>query len=129
MQAVRRPATTEERALVKWLITHARVGSEYPPFLEQVALLQVVARCECGCPSVDFEPHGQVLGATAVAGASGNSPEGVPIGVTLWSRSGHISGLEVYCQSESTSFTLPRPEDLKPSSERAGGLSLGHNDR
>ena len=116
MQAERRPATPEERALVEWLLTRATVGPEYQPFLTQIAMLRVVAKCGCGCPSVDFQPHGQASGATIVAHAFGVAPEGTAVGVLLWARASHLSGLEVYGREATQSFTLPRPGDLRPAS-------------
>jgi hypothetical protein len=109
-----RSATVEEQRLITWLLTHAAVAPEPRPFLEQVATLAVLGRCECGCPSVDFAAEGQSGGASIVADAHGLSPEGPAVGVILWARDGRLSGLEVYDYEGAHPYSLPRPESLSP---------------
>jgi hypothetical protein len=57
--------------------------------------LHVVARCECGCASVDFDAaSGQR--STLVAHGTGQTPSGGQVGVIVWGRCDAITGLEIY---------------------------------
>src|SRR5215207_3175642 len=57
--------------------------------------LEVIARCECGCASVEFDaPSEQRSGV--IADATGHTPRGGQVGVIVWGRSDAITGLEVY---------------------------------
>ena len=50
--------------------------------------------------------------AKAVIVADGESPEGVQVGVILWSRDGALSGLEVHPWRGSDSVRLPAVDSL-----------------
>src|ERR1700677_136029 len=117
---VERSLSQEERIFVEWLL--ARSISDVSPsditkYKSQIDSLHVVAKCGCGCPTVDFTLHsGQKRGASdIVAQAGGKSPEGVSVGVILHAREGEISELEVYStQGSDVSFSLPIPDSLEP---------------
>src|SRR5438477_1437737 len=47
-----RPLSLEERSLIRWLLEHGE--PEALRFLPQLAEAQVVARCGCGCASIDL---------------------------------------------------------------------------
>ena len=107
-----RAATPDERLLVEWLLRNCAAQGTAEPLLPEVARLQVVGICGCGCPSVDFLPDAP--GASVVAEAVGRSPEGIDLGLILWAREGHLAGLEAYNYGDSIPFSLPRLEDLTP---------------
>ena len=48
-----RPLTAAEYQLARWMLEHGGPGAE--DFLPQLDLARVVARCPCGCASIDFE--------------------------------------------------------------------------
>ena len=58
--------------------------------------LQVVARCECGCASVDFDAPVSDQRSTVIADGTGHTPSGGQVGVIVWGRCDAITGLEVY---------------------------------
>jgi hypothetical protein len=106
-----RPIHPEEAALVRWLVSLAPAEKQ-SALAEQVPGLVVSARCDCGCPSVDFLVEGQAGTAAVVTEAEGHAPDGTAVGVLLWARSGRISGLEVYATEDRETSSLPRPDGL-----------------
>ena len=116
---VERAPSNNERILLEWLLAcpSSNVsGSDVSKYKSQVAKLRVVAKCGCGCPTVDF-----ALGSDRKSGASeivaeagGKSPEGVLVGVILHAREGELSELEVHStQGSDISFTVPVPDSLE----------------
>lgn len=115
-----RPLTGDERTLLEWLIAHG--GSpEAQQYAPQVSQVRVVARCTCGCPTIDLaigeRQHHRTVGASLVlADFEGVTPEGIEVGVILHARGGQLSELEVYALPEvDGSFGLPTIESLKSS--------------
>ena len=110
-----RDLTTEERRLLEWLIANS--PTDTPAFAAQVPRTKVVARCTCGCPTLDLavgEKTSRTVGAsTILADAYGHSPEGVPVNVTLHARDGEISELEVISMDATNVFGMPTPETLQ----------------
>ena len=106
--ADRRELSAKERTLVQRLLRAA--GADGEPYVQQVPALHVVARCSCGCPSVDFgvgDRTTDILGPTSViAEGDGISPEGVRFGVLLHIREGLLSELEIYAMDLEPPFTL-----------------------
>ena len=111
----RRDLTFDERRLLEWLIAHGNAHAS--AFALQLPRVKVVARCTCGCPTLDLaldEKKSRTVGAsTILAGAAGRSPEGVPVNVILHAREGEISELEVISCDETKVFGLPTPETLE----------------
>jgi hypothetical protein len=106
--------TEDERRLVEWLIANSSPDSF--KYASQIPQLQVVSRCPCGCPSVDFAIAGRSRFGSpeVIARADGHSPEGTPVWVMLHSRQGEIAELEVYpLANDAGIFGLPKPESLK----------------
>jgi hypothetical protein len=117
-----RPLTDAERALLRWLLTRGAeiTGTDAKlagSFLPQLAALQVVGRCGCGCPTVDLAlgvPELAVPGVTAtLADVEGRSPEGTEIGVILRASDGRLRELELYPRDGQVPFTIPGEEELK----------------
>jgi hypothetical protein len=91
-----RPITPAEIDVV---LTALRVASEVPvdtAAIVSVPNLRVVARCGCGCASVDFE-HGGSSGreSTVIAEALGETATGRTVWVDVWARPDAITGLEI----------------------------------
>jgi hypothetical protein len=110
-----RDLTSAERRLLAWLIANGAPGA--PAYASQLSEVRVVARCTCGCPTLDLalgEKKTRTVGASIIlADAFGRSPEGVPVSVILHAREGEISELEVISLDETRAFGLPTPEMLE----------------
>ena len=110
-----RPIAADEATLVRWLVGLAPPDRQ-TSLAAQIAGLTVGDRCDCGCPSVDFLVEGQAGTAAILAEAEGHAPDGTPVGVLLWVRSGRLSGLEVYATEGRETGLLPNPDALRRSS-------------
>ncbi len=110
-----RDLTREERRLLEWLIANGHTDAT--AFAAQIPQARVVARCKCGCPTLDLAVGGKTsrtIGAsTILADAYGHSPEGVPVNVTLHAREGELSELEVISMDDTDVFGMPTPEALQ----------------
>lgn len=91
-----RALTLHERNLVLWLIEHS-FTKDASRLLPQVDQLSVVAKCTCGCPTIDFaldcEPatrKGEMFISDWLAEVNG-----MPVYVQLWVLNDQISSLEV----------------------------------
>lgn len=109
-----RALTPAEFALLEWLLAHGT--PEAANYAAQLARVSVVARCTCGCPTLDLALDGKdsrTVGISMIlAEASGHSPEGVAVQVMLHAREGELSELEVISVDETKIFSLPVPEML-----------------
>jgi hypothetical protein len=81
--------------------------------------LEVVARCECGCASVEFDAPASEQRSGVIADATGHTPRGGQVGLIVWGRSDAITGLEVYdlgAGDDDLVFPVPTSVDsLEPS--------------
>lgn len=114
MAESRRKITQDERSMVRWLLEHAATSPDHAKYLETVDTLEVVDRCDCGCPSVDFLKEGQGAGAEILADAVGTATDGLPLNLILWGKEGVISGLEVYNYDGGSWFPLPALQGVRP---------------
>jgi hypothetical protein len=107
-----RPISTDEAAIVSWMILHASVAGSLGHLASSVPALRVVGRCSCGCGSVDFEVDGQTLPFQPIADGTGQNSDGLEIGVVLWGRHDLITGLEFYDMTGATA-SLPLVSTLQ----------------
>ena len=112
-----RPLTQAERDLVKWLLEHG--NAEARALLPQVERARVVARCSCGCASVDFAVDGKRAspksGMSVVSDYRWDSPEGYLFGVFAFAREGQLSGIDLWSiDGRATARELPKPDRLRP---------------
>jgi hypothetical protein len=117
-QVEHRPLTSEETNLLEWLIANGK--PETQQYSSQLSQIRVVARCTCGCPTLDLALAGRSERSTGpseiLADFDGTTDEGVPVGVILHAREGEISELEVYAISDfAGKFGLPKIQSLKTS--------------
>lgn len=116
----RRALTFEELRLLEWLLAHGE--PEGANFVAQLSRARVVARCTCGCPTLDLALDGKespTVGFSMIlAEAEGRSPEGVPVHVMLHAREGELSELEAGSLNDTKIFTMPVPEMLSMISRR-----------
>lgn len=111
-----RPLSNAEKGLVRWLLEHGtEEGRSLLPQLEQA---QVIARCSCGCASVDFSVGGKISstsGISVVADYRWDSSEGYLFGVFAFSKGGLLSGIDVWSiDGRATPSALPNPGQLRP---------------
>ena len=110
-----RPLSEDERRLLEWLLHHGTPAAA--SYLEQLPGVSVVARCSCGCPTIDLAVSGRAASlfspTTILADVDASSPEGVRVGIIVHGREGMISELEVYSLGGETRFSLPRIEDIQ----------------
>ena len=110
--ACRRPLSIEEQDLIDALLGAA--GAAAGRYLGQLATVEVVGGCGCGCPTINLSvsTRGGEGAATPLVIADAVTPDGVPVGVILWVRGGVLSGLEVHPWDGTRSVRLPRSETL-----------------
>ena len=109
-----RPLKSEERALLKALVKRSERAHDYSG---QIQRARVVARCGCGCPTVDLDTEGAgrclVGPSTIIANGRGRDKAGVLVEVILHVREGKLSELEVYAAEGVSQCDLPMPEGLE----------------
>ena len=111
-----RDLTTSERSLLEWLLANGT--PEAAAFASQLSRTKVVAKCSCGCPTIDLalgNKSSRTVGpSTILADAEGHSPEGIPVMVTLHAREGELSELEVITDYDVDACSIPAPAMLEP---------------
>jgi hypothetical protein len=116
IRAVRRALSSEERALLEWLIANGTPDAmQYAP---QLADIRVVGLCTCGCPTLDLAIGNREERTTGpshiLAEFDGTTAEGVQVCVILHAREGQISELEVIAIDDfEGEFSLPVIESLR----------------
>jgi hypothetical protein len=109
-----RELSPTERELVRWMLRDA--GPSMAPFLAQLADAYVVARCPCGCASLDFAVRGRPLPKgpmrTLADYVFGSDTE--LAGLFVFEQGGTLGGIEVYSLADQVPKTLPTPEMLRP---------------
>jgi hypothetical protein len=101
--------------LTRWLLDHGI--PEAAAHLAELPHARVVARCPCGCVSVDFAIAGREAPLTAglqvLADYEWRDAEGRQAGIFVFARAGQLAGLEVYTLHPDASIdVLPAPEAL-----------------
>jgi hypothetical protein len=114
--AENRPLSAQERKLAEWMLAQSAGGLEYSAQLQSA---WVVARCPCGCASVDFAIAGQRPEISdpmrIVADFIFDTAEGHLCGVFLFAKGKLLAGLEVYSIDGNTDpVALPEPAILRP---------------
>jgi hypothetical protein len=111
-----RPLSAHETALVRWMLEHGTAAAA--GFLPQLAEASVVARCYCGCASVDFAVSGVIPPPGAIrilADFEYRTDEGSLCGAFVFERAGLLAGLEIWpVDGLVTPTTLPAVERLQP---------------
>jgi hypothetical protein len=110
---VKRELKISEKEFIKNLLSHLPNPKLY---IEQLDNLQVVGQCDCGCPTIDLglKDHKNISSEITeiLIEADGHSPEGIPVGIILWTKAGYLSELEVYPLEEANKFGLPASDSL-----------------
>ena len=103
--------------MTTWLLEHGEVTAA--AFVPHVARARVVARCPCGCASVDFAVDGQrgpagegmeILSDYQWSGAGGGL-----FGIFVFARRDLLAGLEVWSiDGQAAPTELPDSSELTP---------------
>ncbi len=121
-----RPLTERERELVRWMIEHGEVSAdEKAVLLSQLADASVVARCGCGCASINFAIGGRTPQGRGMRIVSdfvfGTENEKTLTGIFVFSRE-QLAGIEVYSlAADDVCVELPTPSELR--SQKEHGLT------
>lgn len=93
-----RPLSPHEAELTSWLLEHGSPQSA--AHLAELPHALVIARCPCGCASVDFAIAGHEAplstGLEVLADYTWRDTEGREAGIFVFARGGQLAGLEVY---------------------------------
>jgi hypothetical protein len=106
-----RTVTSNEAAVVGWLLDHASVGDVTAYRLRTLEDLRVVGGCDCGCASLDFQADPS--GAGIIADALAVYSDGQQAGLILWGLNGEIASLEVYDCHPEASRRFPEVSNLR----------------
>jgi len=113
-----RPLSVDEHALTRWLLEHG--APEAAHYIGDLPRTRVVARCGCGCASVDFAVDGRESAAGApvqvLADYQWRDAAGHLNGVFAFARVGMLAGLEVWSIDGGAARIdqLPPPSVLEP---------------
>ena len=115
MISKRRRIRQSEAAVIRAALDRASVAAVNQSVSTAIPDLEVIARCECGCASVDFHAPASEERSGIVADATGHTPRGGQVGVILWGRSDAITGLEIYdLGAGDDDLVLPVPTSVIP---------------
>jgi hypothetical protein len=93
-----RELSTDERALVRWLIEHA--AHDASSYLGQVDQLRVCSRCGCGCASLNFNVGEQgwpaKVSMKVVSDQDWTGADGCEYGIFLFDHGGTLAGIDVH---------------------------------
>jgi hypothetical protein len=106
-----RPISAKEVAVIQAALEHAAKGPIAPDVTSSVPRLHAIAKCGCGCESVDFAPHDPANPSSPIADGLGTTSEGEEVGLIVWGRPDAITGLEVYALG-GEGHRLPLPETI-----------------
>ena len=103
-----RPLSAVEHTLLAEML---RRGKGTAALLAQLDGARVVARCDCGCPSIEIAVT-RIAGTNpaisgAVVNAEAVSPEGVRVDVIIFADAGRLWRLEVVAHNPDAAVTLP----------------------
>ena len=107
-----RPLTSLERTVLERILTVDFDGAE--AFRKQVPGLRVIAKCDCGCPTVMFQTesnaHERLLGAEGRYAPT--EPDGPPGEVIIFARNGELSSVEYVYYDNRPPAEFPDPDLL-----------------
>lgn len=110
-----RGITQSEAEIVRAALERASLAPLDEAVRVAIPNLEVVARCECGCASVDFDSPTSEQRSGVIADATGRTPRGGQVGVIVWGRSDAITGLEIYdLGAGDDDLVLPVPTSVIP---------------
>ncbi|MGC4082796.1 MAG: hypothetical protein QM736_11955 [Vicinamibacterales bacterium] len=115
MIPARRSINQSEAEIIRSTLERASVGALDETAWAAIPNLEVIARCECGCASVDFDAPASEQRPSIIADATGQTPRGGQVGIIVWGRSDAITGLEIYdLGAGKDDLLLPVPTSVIP---------------
>ncbi|CAN5649996.1 hypothetical protein BH10ACT8_BH10ACT8_23780 [soil metagenome] len=117
MQFEPRPLTNDEQRVLGQILDAEFQG--VAALREQLAGLQVVGRCDCGCPSIDLEPSSDIRWSDQVGRLAPVELEVKPVAdeppgrVILFVDGGKLSYLEYVYYSEAAPHEWPADNRLE----------------
>jgi hypothetical protein len=114
-EPLNRPITGHERDLILWLLEHGEEGASR--FIPQVDRLVAVAKCTCGCPTIDLGLENELVSHTRHGLISDYLAivDGQYIGVMLFANEKQLVMLEGYSLAGTDKpFEFPNIESLFP---------------
>jgi hypothetical protein len=106
-----RPISAEEITVIQAALERAATCPIASDVIESVGRLHAIAKCGCGCESVDFASHDPVNPSSPIADGIGTTSQGEEVGLIVWGRQDAITGLEVYALGGEGN-KLPIPETI-----------------
>jgi phosphoglycerate dehydrogenase-like enzyme len=79
-----RPASTEEVAVIRAALERASTRPIAPELIESVERLHAIAKCGCGCESVDFASHDPANPSSPISDGTGTTSQGEQVGLIVW---------------------------------------------
>jgi hypothetical protein len=115
MIAERRAIGDDEIDVVRVALERACIGDVTQAAKAAISKLEIIARCECGCASVDFNSPASEERSKPIADATAKTPRGGDVGVLVWGRHDAVTGLEIYdLGAGDGDLVLPIPESIIP---------------
>ena len=93
--------TEREAVVVDWVLANGALEESLDHLRPSIRDLRVVARCACGCASVDFVPHGQSVAARPVAEAAARDSRGRECGVIVWGTASSVEHIDIGVRANS----------------------------
>ena len=106
-----RDLTSAEVEVIRWLLENGK--PEAGRYLPELGRLRVVARCGCGCASVDFVSTAGAL--EVLSDHQWEDDEGHLFGIFVFAKRGALAGLEVWSidGQADTPSSLPSTSSLR----------------
>jgi hypothetical protein len=117
-----RPIAQAEAALLRRTLERAPLEEVSAPTLAEVATLNVIGVCECGCRTIYFQAID--AGDRRIADGTARTPSGAVAGVMIWASGQRLAALEVV-DYESTG-ELPAADTVCPDEQVHEGNDRGH---
>jgi hypothetical protein len=108
-----RPVTTNEAAVLLWLLDHAAVRDVAVYRARPLEVLKVVGTCSCGCASLFLAPDTHPGHPVMIADAMAVYPDGHQADLILWGQEGEITWLEVNDHAADDSHRVPEVANLR----------------
>jgi len=112
-----RPLAPDEERFIRWTLEHG--SDEAKSYLPQLEGMRAKSSCSCGCPSISLvisgaAPAGVAAKERIVVDLSGQTADGISVGVLIFQDDGKLSELEIYPYDVEGAFGLPTIESLSP---------------
>ena len=115
-----RPISQREVAVLARMLERCAVQGAVTFDLASLERLNVVARCDCGCDTVDFQGIDWSTRPAVIADGQGKTETGDEVGIIVFGNGSAIACLEVYNYSDEPA-RLPVVETIQPYGATARG--------